>query len=126
RAVHAFVARQAGPDVRIEAPAAPFDVPGGWRGPVEVDVEVSLPPALPVELRTAGAEVVARGLGGSLACDVSGGSLRLEQLRGDIRVAARHGAVIARALEGPSVTLHTAGGALDAARIRTPRLDVQA
>src|SRR5690606_32473461 len=58
--------------------------------------------------------------------DVSGGSLRLEQLRGDIRVAARHGAVIARDLEGPSVTLHTAGGALDAARIRTPRLDVQA
>lgn len=89
---------------------------------LEARVEIRVPAALHLVLRTSGSEIHVQDVEGSFDIEASGGSLRLERVHGDVHVRARHCPVIARDISGPNITLHTTGGALDATGLRGPHL----
>lgn len=83
----------------------------------DLDVDMTVPPGLPVAASDANGDLAARGLNGRVTLSDGSGDLRASQLSGTLALSASSGEVIASSLSGGSVRLSDGSGDITASGI---------
>jgi hypothetical protein len=82
---------------------------GRFRG--GITIEVHLPRAANIDVRTSGGSIAANGLVGSTRVNTSGGGIRLESLEGSVNGHTSGGSIRVRQVRG-NVNVETSGGSI--------------
>jgi hypothetical protein len=105
-----------GRDVRVEARMKrglgmflPWDSP-------RVDIEVSVPPGVRVDVRTTNGAVSVEDVTGEVVLSTVNGRVRASSTRGTLRLSSENGSLGVDSHEGP-LTASTRNGAIDASRV---------